>query len=480
MNSRRDSVARSRLSRRPPDWLVVAVLATAGLNSSFMFTLVVPIQAQLPALLSVGRDDTSWVVTSTLLTAAVLTPISGRLGDMYGKKRIVVVLLCILITGSLVAALSPSLVGLIVGRALQGAATGVIPLGISILRDILEPDRLDSASALVSATLGVGGALGLPISAAVSQFGDWRALFWGSAGLGLTVLVLIVAVVPESVLRTGKRFDVIGAAGLIAGLVALLLGISRGNTWGWSSPVVLALLIGGAIVLAGWAVFELRVRDPLLDLRVAARRPVIVTNLASLAIGFALFTTSIIFPQQLETPVAFGGFGLTLLEAALVCMPLGLIMMMISPIAGRMSRRFGPRIPLIIGVISITCGYAFALATGNDVWQIVVTNCLTGIGVGFGFAAMPGIIMRSVPANETGASNGLNTLFRSLGQAVAAAVVATVLAQLSVSSGGNQIPTAEGYQLAIIIGAGASLASVVLALFIPRGTRPRSAIPPES
>ena len=160
-----DDRARRRLSRTSPKWAIVAVLAFAGLCSSFMFTLVVPLQAELPHLLNASREDTTWVVTITLLVAAVATPISGRLGDMYGKRRVVIVLLGLLILGSLIAALSGSIVGVIIGRALQGAVTGVVPLGIAIMRDVLPPERLGTAVALMSATMGVGGAIGMPVAA---------------------------------------------------------------------------------------------------------------------------------------------------------------------------------------------------------------------------------------------------------------------------------------------------------------------------
>ena len=269
----RDEDARRRLTRIPPQGAAVAVLAIAGLCSSFMFTLVVPIQARLPELLHASREDTAWVVTVTLLVAAIVTPIAGRLGDMYGKRRIVLALLAALVVGSVIAALSTSIIGVIVGRGLQGAVTGVVPLGISILRDILREERVDSAIALISATLGVGGALGLPLSALVTQYADWHALFWMSAGLGVVVFALVLWVVPVSVLRTAGRFDYLGAAGLAVGLSGILLSISRGNEWGWTSPPVLAMGLGGLAVLLVWGWYELRIAEPLLDLRVAARRP---------------------------------------------------------------------------------------------------------------------------------------------------------------------------------------------------------------
>lgn len=451
----------------------MAVLALAGLCSSFMFTLVVPIQSQLPQLLDASRDDTAWVVTSTLLAAAVTTPIAGRLGDMYGKRRIVLVLLAVMMLGSVIAALSTGIIGMIIGRALQGAVVGVVPLGISILRDVLHENRVDSAIALMSATLGVGGALGLPISALVAENTDWHWLFWIAGGLGAVVFVLTLWIVPVSVLRTAGRFDYLGAAGLAVGLIGVLLAVSRGNTWGWTSPVTLALAIGGVAVLLLWGWYELRIDSPLLDLRVAARRPVLLTNLASVAMGFALFTSNVAYPQMLELPIATGvGLGLSLLAASLVVMPSGLVMMVLSPLSGALARTIGPRVLLVAGAISLIVAYGFSLAFSSEVWHFVVANILIGFGIGFGYAAMPMLIMRAVPPSETGASNGLNALARSLGTSTSAAIVGVVLATLSAGEGDTRVPTADAFQVSFLLGIGAAVIALVLALLIPKRSAP--------
>jgi len=463
----RDEDARRRLARRPRQGAIVAVLALAGLASSFMFTLVVPIQAKLPELLNASREDTAWVVTATLLAAAVVTPIAGRLGDMYGKRRIVLVLLGLLVLGSVIAALSGEIIGVIVGRALQGAVTGVVPLAISILRDVLHEDRVDAAIALISATMGVGGALGMPLSALVTQYSDWHALFWLAAGLGAGVFALVVWIVPVSVLRTAGRFDYAGAAGLAVGLTGVLLAVSRGNEWGWTSPAVLACGLGGLAVLLVWGWYELRIDEPLLDLRVAARRPVLLTNIASLAMGFSLFASNVAYPQLLEL-AAPAGFGLSLLNASLVIAPAGLVMMVLSPYSGRLARTVGPRLLLILGAIALLVAYGFTLLFSSEVWHILVANLLVGVGIGFGYASMPMLIMRSVPQSETGASNGLNALFRSLGTSTAAAVIGAVLASLSVTQGGVQVPTASAFQVAFILGGAGAAVALVLALFIPQ------------
>lgn len=438
-----------------------------------MFTIVVPIQARLPELLNASREDTAWVVTSTLLAGAVVTPISGRLGDMYGKRRVILVLLAVMIVGSVIVAISPGIVGVIVGRALQGAIVGVIPLGISILRDVLHEDRVDSAVALVSATLGAGGALGLPLSAVIAESGNWHLIFWMSGALGAIGFILVLWIVPVSVLRTEGRIDVVGVIGLAAGLTGILLAVSRGNEWGWGSAATLACGLGGVAVLLLWGWYELRIREPLLDLRVAARAPVLLTNLASIAMGFALFASNVIYPQMLELPPSTGvGFGLSLLSASFVVMPLGLVMMLLSPFSGRIARTVGPKPLLVAGSAAVIVAYAFSLLLSSAVWHILVANILIGIGIGLGYAAMPMLIMRSVPPSETGESNGLNALFRSLGTSSAAAAVAALLATFSVHVDGTDLPTATGFTLSLVMGLLAAALALVISLFIPVGRAP--------
>jgi len=463
--------SRDRLTRRLPGWAIVAALAFAGLSSAFMFTLVVPLQAELPALLDAPREDTTWVVTITLLVAAVATPISGRLGDMYGKRRIILALLIALIVGSLVAALSHSIVGLIIGRGLQGLTTGVIPLGIAIMRDVLNPARLGTAVAFMSATMGVGGAIGMPAAAYVAENFDWHMLFWLALALGVLGLIGIWFLVPGDTLLSPGRLDIPGVIGLAVGLTGLLLFVSRGADWGWASPAALGSAIGGVIALGLWAWYQLKTTDPLVDLRVASRPAVLLTNLAAIGMGFALFGSNVSFPQMLELPASTGhGFGLTMMQAALVIMPSGLIMMFLSPLSGQLEKIFGPRPLFSIGTASIVVAYVFVLIFSTEVWHIVVVNCIIGVGIAFSFAAMPMIIMQAVPANETGVSNGLNALFRSVGTSSASAVMGGVLAAMSVDVDGQALPTASAFQVCFWIAIVAAVAATILTFFIPRST----------
>ncbi|MEU5462023.1 MFS transporter [Streptomyces althioticus] len=447
---------------------VVPVLALSGIVVSLMQTLVIPIVGRLPQYLNASASDAAWAVTATLLAAAVATPVMGRLGDMYGKRRMLLLSMAMLVVGSVVAGLSDSLTPMIVGRALQGLSSGVIPLGISILRDELPAERLGSATAMISASLGVGGALGLPLAALIADNFDWHALFWTSAALGVVALLLVVALVPESKVRTGGRFDVVGAAGMAAGLICLLLAISKGGDWGWTDGTTLVLFAAAVVVLLGWGFFELRTERPLVDLRTTARPQVLITNLASVAIGFAMFSMSLVIPQVLQLPERTGyGLGQSLLSAGLVMAPSGLVMMALAPVSALVSRARGPKATLMIGALIVAAGYGLNVALMSEVWHFVLASCVIGAGIGFCYGAMPTLIMSAVPASETGAANSLNTLMRSIGTSVASAVAGVVLAQLTTRFGPYALPSEDAFRTVLALGAGAALLGFVVAAFIP-------------
>jgi MFS family permease len=461
--------ARRRLTRTPGPGAIIAALGLAGLSASFMQTLVVPIQSRLPDLLDQPPENTAWVVTVSLLAGAISTPIAGRIGDLYGKKSVLIALLGLLVVGSVVCALANSLAVLLVGRALQGLSQGVVAIGIAIMRDVLPPKRMPGGIAFMSATLGVGAALGLPISALVSEAFDWHALFVLAGALGVINVILTLMIVPPSTLRSEGRVDVPGSFLLAIGLGGVLLAATQGPVWGWADPATLALGVGGLVVLLFWGWFQLRIDSPIVDLRVASRPAVLLTNLASVGMGFALFSSNISLPQLLELPVDTGvGLGQSLLVASLVLMPSGLVMMAISPLSATLIRVLGARVMLVIGALMMALTYLLAVFISGQVWAIVLLSVLIGVGIGLGYAAMPTLIMSAVPPTETAAANGLNALMRALGTTAASASVGAMLAALSQPYGDGRVPTAEGFQLSFVVGAIASIASAVLALCIPR------------
>ncbi|SFD57913.1 Major Facilitator Superfamily protein [Actinopolyspora alba] len=461
--------APARGAAAPPTNLVVVVLAFGGIVVSLMQTLVIPLVPELPRLLDAPATGTAWVVTVTLLGSAVATPSAGRLGDMYGKRRVLLVSLVLLTFGSVIAALSDSLAPMIVGRALQGLSAGVIPLGISIMRDELPSERLGSAIALMSASLGIGGALGLPAAAFLAEYTDWHVLFWTSGVLGAVAALVVLAVVPESSVRTGGRFDLLGALGLSIGLICLLLPISKGGDWGWGSGPVIGLFVAAVIVLLLWGLWETRSTRPLVDLRVSARRQVLLTNLASTVFGFAMFAMSLVIPQLLQLPEAADyGMGRGMVVVGLVMAPSGLVMMAMAPVSARISKLYGPKVTLMVGAVVVAIGYALNIALMSAIWHLVLISSVIGVGVGLAYGAMPALIMAAVPVSETGAANSLNTLMRSIGTSSASAIAGVILAQMTVSFGPVSFPSQDGFRLVMGIGAGSAIGALLIAAFLPK------------
>lgn len=348
---------------------VIAALAAAGISVSMAQTLVIPIIGSLPEMLQASPSDTSWALTATLLTGAVSTSVLGRLADIHGKKKIMLI-------------------------------------------------------ALMSSSLGVGGALGLPVSAAVIQIADWRVLFWAIAVVGVVVITAIWKLVPVREPAGHEHgFDYVGTVGLSIGLVALLLGVSKGSEWGWGSPAILGLLVGSVVVLL-WGWHQLSRRGPLVDLRSTAKPVVLLTNLASLMIGFSMYVQSLVLPQIMQLPETTGyGFGLSVLLMGLLMAPAGLAMMVVASPGAASTRRWGAKVTLIIGAAAMAIGYAGSAMLTDSLWGLVIASIVTNAGTGFAFGSMPALIMANVPAHEKAASNGFNSLMRALGTTVAAAVI---------------------------------------------------------
>ncbi|MEU8482921.1 MFS transporter [Streptomyces sp. NPDC048641] len=448
---------------------VVPVLAFAGITVAVMQTLLVPVIKDLPVLLGTAPSNATWVLTSTLLAGAVSTPIMGRLGDLYGKRRMLLTSLAIMVVGSLVAGFTSDLIVMIVGRALQGFAMGAIPLGIGLMRDELPREKLGSAMALMSSSIGVGGGLALPLAALVAQHADWHALFFGAAGLGVVAILLTLIFVPESSVKAQGSFDVLGAIGLSAGLVLLLLPITKGSDWGWTDPMTLGLFGAAFAVLVLWGVMELKLKAPLVDLRTTARREVLLTNLASIMVGVAFYAISLVLPQLLQLPKATGyGLGQSMVVAGLCVAPLGLTMMFTAPVYARLSAKYGPKITLILGMLIIAVGYGAGLGLMSAAWQTIVISVVVGAGIGLAYSSLPALIIGAVDASETGAANGLNTLMRSIGTSVSSAVIGMVLANTANHVGGAAVPTMHGFRVSFLIATAAVAMGVLLAVFLPK------------
>ncbi|MDX6283572.1 MAG: hypothetical protein QOH03_4643 [Kribbellaceae bacterium] len=433
-----------------------------------MQTIVVPLLPQLPALTHSKPADVSWLVTVTLLTGAVFTPLLGRAGDMYGKRKVLLIALASMVLGSLLCAISSLLPVLILGRGFQGAAVAVVPLGISILRDELPPDRVIPSIAIMSSTLGVGAAFGIPAATLVVEYLNWHTMFWICLVLGLLNIVAVLLVVPESTLRSSGRFDVLGALGLSGFLVCLLLAVSKGSAWGWGSPATVGLFVLALAIVPLWGWYELRSTTPLVDLRVSARPAVLFTNLAALLIGFAFYANSLSTAQLVQEPESTGyGLGASIVVSGLCLLPGGVAMVLLSPVSARLSKARGPRFTLAVASGLMALGYLVRLFTSENLAAIVAGATVVAAGTAVAYSALPALIMHAVPVTETAAANGLNTLMRTIGQAVCSAIVVTVLTNVVATHSGVTAPTLHAYLIVFVIAGICALVAVGLTLLIP-------------
>ncbi|MFC1433782.1 MFS transporter [Streptacidiphilus sp. N1-3] len=453
----------------PGSRTVVAVLAAGGIVTTLVQTAVVPLLPQLPRLTRSAPVDVGWVVTVTLLTGAVATPLLGRAGDMYGKRPMLLLALGSLTAGSLLCGFTSDLGLLLAGRGLQGVGAAVIPLSISILRGVLPPERTGSAVALMSSTVGIGAALGLPLAALLVQYTDWHAMFWATTGLSAAVLTLAWHTVREVPSRSPGRFDIPGALGLSAGLVLLLLATSKGGDWGWGSPRTLGLIGAAAVVLALWGRQQWSAPRPLVDLRLAARPAVLLPHAAALLAGFAFYANSLVTAQLVQAPRATGyGLGLSMVGAGLCLLPSGVIMVLCAPLSARVSAARGAKVTLALGAAVIAVGYALRFGDSRQLWTVITGAAVVSVGTALAYSALPMLIMRAVPMDQTAAATGLNVLMRTIGQAFCSAAVASVLASHTRAFGGAvTAPTLDGYRTGFAMAGTVALLACATACLIP-------------
>lgn len=461
-----DGPAAGRSARHANAALVLGFLSLAGVVISILQSMVAPALPVIAADVSATTADVSWILTAYLLAASVSTPVAARLGDMFGKRRVLLIVLSLLAVGTLVAALAPNLAVLILGRVLQGTAGAILPLSIGIVRDELPIERVGMAVGTLSAIFGVGGGLGIVLAGPIVDHLSWHWLFWIPLALTCLAIVGVAFGVPESPLRAPGRVDWIGALLLSTGLALLLLALSKGSAWGWSSGRVVGMLVASVLTLGVWVLTELRVREPLVDMRMMATRTVWATNVVGLAFGFAMFGAFLLVPMLLELPKATGfGFGASVTTAGLFLLPATAGMLVFAPISGALERRVGARLPMVLGTAIGAGAFAILAVSHAQPWQLLVAVTLVGVGIGLAFAAMANAIVAAVPPTQTGVATSVNTIVRTVGGSLGSAILAGLLAA-GVTVNGT--PTDSAFTQGFWLSAAVLVVGLVAALLLPR------------
>jgi EmrB/QacA subfamily drug resistance transporter len=456
--------------------ITLAVLATSALAYAVSQTMVAPALPAIQEDLHTTTTGVTWVLTVYLLTASIATPVLGRLGDMFGKEHMLVVVLVMFALGSLVAALSHSIGVLVAGRAIQGFAGAVFPLAFGIIRDEFPPERVAQGIGLISATFGIGGGVGLVAAGAIVDHLSYEWIFWIAFIVTAIAVVCTLLFVPESPIKVPAKIDWAGAALLSVGLGALLLGISEGPRWGWTSAKTLGLFSASVVAFVAWVRFELRVPAPLVDMRMMRRRGVWTTNLAGLLVGFGMFGSFILIPQFVQAPPEAGyGFDATVTEAGLILLPSTAVMLFAGPIAGWLGGRLGSRLPLLIGTLLSACAFALIALAHDHRWELYIGTALMGAGIGFAFAAMANLIVEAVDPTETGVATGMNTIMRTVGGSLGGQISATIVSASVIA--GTHIAQESGYTIAFLLSSAVMVLAFCATLLVPVRARVHTRVP---
>jgi len=451
--------------RRPPR-AIVAGLSVVVLTVAVLQTAVVPVLGVIAHQLNASTVAVSWAVTANLLAAAAATPLIGRLADLHSKKRVLLVVLAVVLVGSVLAATTKSLPLLIVSRVLQAASYALYPVGVAILREELPEDRMVSAMSVLSGTLGFGGGTGLVVVGLLMNHGaNYHRVFWLTTAFTILVIAIVVLVVPSRPRSTTGSIDWLGAAGLAAGLSAILLAITQGHSWGWTSPKTLGSGACGVMLMVCWWLWERRAKEPLVSTEMLSRRPIMLTNLATIFVGMGLYFAFLGLTQFVQIPhrAAGYGFGATVLEASVVYLLPGAVTGFVTALmSGRFIDRFGARPVLVVAAMAGIAGFLFIALVHSAPWQIIAASILANAYISLGYGALPALVVNEVSAAETGVATGMNAIARTVGSSIAAAIVAVLLGR---SAAGTSVPM-EGSFIAIFLGGAitAALAMVLIAL----------------
>jgi EmrB/QacA subfamily drug resistance transporter len=459
--------------RRRPE-ITLAVLALAGISYALMQSLVAPALPVIQTDLHTTARGASWIFTAYLLSASIATPLIGRLGDIHGKRRVLVAVMVLLFAGTLLSAVATSIVPMIAGRIVQGVAGGMFPLAFGIIRDEFPRERVPGSIGFLSALLGIGGGLGIVLSGVIADHLSYHWLFWlplapiALGGVGVALLI------PESPVRAPARINWLATLLLSAGLATLLFGLSNAVDWGWGSPRTLGLAAASLALLAAWVRVELGAHTPLVDMRIMRRRGVWTTNLAAALIGSGMYSGFVLIPQFAETPTADGfGFGSSVTGAGLLMLPMTLAMLVTGAAAGRLELRFGSRLALVAGTIATAASFLVLTLAHAMRGEVLIAGLLMGAGIGLAFAALPNLIVEAVPPDQTGVATGINTIARTIGGGFGTQIAGTAIAASVAVAGGD--PTVHGFTVAFAIITGLLALATLAALAIPG--RPRRAEP---
>ena len=461
----------AKAGKRAHYQVTFAVLTLGVAAFALLQSLVIPVLTTVQHELHTSQAAVTWVLTAYLLSASIMTPILGRVGDMMGKERVFVATLVALAVGSLLAAIAPSITVMIVARVIQGAGGGMVPVAFGIIRDEFPAGKVTGAVGALASLTAVGAGLGIVLAGPIVNALNYRWLFWLPMILTIIAAVSAVLFVPESPIRTPGRISWLPAVLLSAWLVALLVALSEAPDWGWFSSRVLGLLAAAVVLGAAWVIAELRAATPLIDMKMMRRPAVWTNNLVALLIGMGMYATFAFLPEFVQTPPAAGyGFGASITRSGLMLLPSAITMFAVGMFTGRLARRFGGKALVIAGCLVGSGAMAILAFAHEQQWEIYMSSALMGVGFGLAFSAMSALVVAAVPPSQTGVASGMNANIRTIGGSIGAAAMASIVTARLAPSG---LPLESGYTIGFAAMAAGLVLAALAGLLIPSAQRLR-------
>jgi len=450
-----------------------AVILLATTAYSMLQSLVTPVLPTIQASLHTTQTTVTWVLTAYLLSASIATPIVGRLGDMIGKKRVLVAVLVTLAIGTLLSAIATSIGLMIVARVVQGAGGAILPLSFGIIRDEFPREKVAMAVSTTAALLAVGGGLGIVLAGPIVDALNYHFLFWIPLILVAISAVAAQVVVPESPNRTPGRISPLPALLLTGWLVALLVAVSEGPDWGWGSGRTIGLIAVSVLLVPLWILTEVRAAQPLVDMRMMRIPAVWTTNLVALLFGVGMYSIIAFLPEFLQTPASAGyGFGASITRSGLFLLPMTVTMFLFGLWSGRLAAQWGSKLVLVAGSALTAGSFVIVTLAHDEQWQVYLFSTLIGAGLGFAFAAMSNIVVEAVPADQVGVASGMNANIRTIGGSIGAAVMASIVTSGARADG---LPAESGYTHGFAFLLASAVLACLAALAIPAVRTARAA-----
>lgn len=452
-------------------YLLLLALIAAEVTSAFEVGML---YSALSKLYGTFDDPVGvgWLITAFLLVGAASNALCGRLGDMLGRRRVMLVLLVFACIGSLVSALSATLPWIIFGRALQGVSAAILPLCIGLLRENLHKDKVPFGVGILSATAAVGAGIGLLSGGIIVDKFSWPWIFYLSGSMAAVSFLMVAAFVPAS-RGTGfdRKIDVLGGVLFVPAVAGILFGVTKGASWGWLDGRTLALMGGSLLLLAVWVVHELRHEQPLIDVRLFANRQIALTNVAMALFGLGasqLIQSMLMLLQQPDWTLI--GFGVSATIAAAVKLPSMLLSMVASPWSGSIAAKRGARLAMLYATSTVACAWIGLAVYHGNIYFVVAMMSLATFGGAMMYSAMPNLLVESVPPERTSEAIGLLHVVRTTFTAIGAQMLALLLASSTVSDparSAGTYPSAAAYQASFVAIVAVTLLAVVVTLCLP-------------